>query len=343
MELSSADYEEAFHYSPKRNYTGAIYEYCQRQNTLPSFALIPGPIGGERLFTVQLHLNGLRTIGLARTVKAARHRASENMVRRIGFRAYTFVKNFWIKICLKHSFSCVCVLVTGSYHVSCQKHRWENWFVQAIFKTYNRCLFKSTTGASFTLFSNIYSCGGRYLHVFHIIRFTGVICVGLSSLPPPGSQHTPVFRYLRQTCLVSAKQSSLSFHTLVPKVLEVHYQTTTISNHLLVSNWVKAFFNFRYGEPSWRSNNAHAILRCQGNTIIHTVHVMNACAPRSLTSCNERINDKHTILVETPARLDRTPFTHMRDSGYVLMLFIDTVVVTQRCRHLDAAFKLGGI
>ena len=55
MELSSTDYEEAFHYSPKRNYTGAIYEYCQRQNTLPSFALIPGPIGGERLFTVQLH------------------------------------------------------------------------------------------------------------------------------------------------------------------------------------------------------------------------------------------------------------------------------------------------
>ena len=146
--------------------------------------------------------------------------------------------------------------------------------------------------------------------------------------PPPhrGSQHTPVFRYLRQTCLVSPKQSSLSFHTLVPKVLEVYYQTTTISKHLPVSNWVKAFFNFRYGEPSWRSNNAHAILRCQGNTIIHTVHVMNACAPRSLTSCNERINDKHTILVEiTPARLDRThSHTHMRDSGYVLMLFIDT-------------------
>ena len=86
---------------------------------------------------------------------------------------------------------CVCVLVTGSYHVRCQKHRWENWFVQAIFKTYNRCLFKSTTGASFTLFSNIYSCGGRYLHVFYIIRFAGVICVGLSSLPPPGkSTHT---------------------------------------------------------------------------------------------------------------------------------------------------------
>ena len=94
MELSSTDYEEAFHYSPRQNYTGAIYEYCQRQNTSPSFAFIPGPIGGERLFTVQLHLNGLRTIGLARTVKAARHRASENMVRRIGFRAYTFVKNF---------------------------------------------------------------------------------------------------------------------------------------------------------------------------------------------------------------------------------------------------------
>ena len=93
--------------------------------------------------------------------------------------------------------------------------------MQAIFKTYNRCLFKSTTGASFTLFSNIYSCEGRYLHVFYIIRFAGVICVGLSSLPPPGSQHTPVFRYLRQTCLVSPKQSSLSFDTLVPKVLEV--------------------------------------------------------------------------------------------------------------------------
>ena len=117
MELSSADYEEAFHYRPKQNYTGAIYEYCQRQNTLPSFALIPGPIGGERLFTVQLHLNGLRTIGLARTVKAARHRASENMVRRIGFRAYTFVKNFWNKICLKHSFSCVCV---GNRILSCK-------------------------------------------------------------------------------------------------------------------------------------------------------------------------------------------------------------------------------
>ena len=63
--------------------------------------------------------------------------------------------------------------------------------MQAIFKTYNRCLFKSTTGASFTLFSNIYSCGGWYLHVFYIIRFAGVICVGLSSLPPPGkSTHT---------------------------------------------------------------------------------------------------------------------------------------------------------
>ena len=94
MELSSTDYEEAFHYSPKRNYTGAIYEYCQRQNTLPSFALIPGPIGGERLFTVQLHLNGLRTIGLARTVKAARHRASENMLR--SFRACAFVKNLFM-------------------------------------------------------------------------------------------------------------------------------------------------------------------------------------------------------------------------------------------------------
>ena len=31
--------------------------------------------------------------------------------------------------------------------------------MQAIFKTYNRCLFKSATGASFTLFSNIYSRG----------------------------------------------------------------------------------------------------------------------------------------------------------------------------------------
>ena len=39
--------------------------------------------------------------------------------------------------------------------------------------------------------------------------------------PHRGSQHTPVFRYLRQTCLVSPKQSSLSFDTLVPKVLEV--------------------------------------------------------------------------------------------------------------------------
>ena len=92
--------------------------------------------------------------------------------------------------------------------------------MQAIFKTYNRCLFKSTTGASFTLFSNIYSCGGRYLHVFYIIHLR-MISVGLSSLPPRGSQHTPVFRYLRQTCLVSPKQSSLSFDTLVPKVLEV--------------------------------------------------------------------------------------------------------------------------
>ena len=30
------------------------------------FALIPGPVGGERLFTIQLHVCGLRTIGLAR-------------------------------------------------------------------------------------------------------------------------------------------------------------------------------------------------------------------------------------------------------------------------------------
>ena len=94
IELSAADYDEAFHYSPKRNYSGAIYEYCQRQNTLPSFPLIPGPIGGERLFTVQLHLNVLRTIGLARTVKAARHRASENMLR--SFRACAFVKNLFM-------------------------------------------------------------------------------------------------------------------------------------------------------------------------------------------------------------------------------------------------------
>ena len=28
--------------------------------------------------------------------------------------------------------------------------------------------------------------------------------------------------------------------------------------------------------------------------------------------------------IETPARLDRTPFTHTRDSGYVLMCFIIT-------------------
>ena len=109
--------------------------------------------------------------------------------------------------------------------------------MQAIFKTYNRCLFKSTTGASFTLFSNIYSCGGWYLHVFYIIRFAGVICVGLSSLPPPGkSTHTcipvPPSNLPRQRKAVL----SLNLHKLVPKVLEVHYQTTTISNHLLVSN-----------------------------------------------------------------------------------------------------------
>ena len=80
MELSTADYDEAY----KRNYTGAIYEYCQRQNTLPSFALIPGPIGGERLFTVQLHLKGLRTIGL------------ENMLRRMSFHVFAFVKNLFM-------------------------------------------------------------------------------------------------------------------------------------------------------------------------------------------------------------------------------------------------------
>ena len=28
IELCTADYDEAFHYSPKRNYTGAIYDYC---------------------------------------------------------------------------------------------------------------------------------------------------------------------------------------------------------------------------------------------------------------------------------------------------------------------------
>ena len=103
---SSADYEEAFHYSPKRTYTGAIYEYCQRQNTLPSFALIPGPIGGERLFTVQLHLNGLRTIGLARTVKAARHRSSENTIQRMSFRACAFVKNLYTCAIKKAGLAC---------------------------------------------------------------------------------------------------------------------------------------------------------------------------------------------------------------------------------------------
>ena len=112
-------------------------------------------------------------------------------------------------------------------------------------------------------------------------------------------------------------------------------QTTTISKHLLVSNWVKAFFNFRYGEPSWRSNNAHAILRCQGNTIIHTVHVMNACAPRALTSCNERINDKHGWTV---------PHSHTHERQWLRFNVVYWhTVVTQRCRHLDAAFKLGGI
>ena len=95
MELSAAEYDQAFHYTPMRNRdTGAIYEYCQRQGTTPSYALIPGPVGRERLFTIQLHVSGFRTIGLARTVKAARHRASERMLKRLGFPAYKFVKDF---------------------------------------------------------------------------------------------------------------------------------------------------------------------------------------------------------------------------------------------------------
>ena len=94
MELSAAEYDQAFHHTPMRNYTGAIYDYCQRQGTTPSYAPIPGPVGGERLFTIQLHVCGFRTIGLARTVKAARHRASERMLKRLGFPAYKFVKDF---------------------------------------------------------------------------------------------------------------------------------------------------------------------------------------------------------------------------------------------------------
>ena len=125
MELSTADYEEAFHHSLKRNYTGAIYEYCQRQNTSPSFALIPGPIGGERLFTVQLHLNGLRTIGLARTVKAARHRASENLLR--SFRACAFVKNLFMSCTIEKKKSWFCMLCTrlrtGSRHQRASNRR----------------------------------------------------------------------------------------------------------------------------------------------------------------------------------------------------------------------------
>ena len=91
MEFSAAECEEAFHYSPRRNYTGAIYEFCQRLQTSPTFSTIPGPLGAERMHTIELYVSA---IGVARTVKAARHRASEKMLGLLGFRALTFVKDF---------------------------------------------------------------------------------------------------------------------------------------------------------------------------------------------------------------------------------------------------------
>ena len=94
MEFSAAEHEEAFHYSPRRNYTGAIYEFCQKLQTSPTFSVIPGPLGAERMHTIELYVNSRRAIGVARTVKAARHRASEKMLGLLGFRALMFVKDF---------------------------------------------------------------------------------------------------------------------------------------------------------------------------------------------------------------------------------------------------------
>ena len=97
MELSAAEFEEAFWYSARQNFTGAIYEYCQRVNATPSIAVISGPVGAERLHTVELFVKKNHTIGIARTIKAARHRASEKMLRLLGLYAYSFVKDFEIK------------------------------------------------------------------------------------------------------------------------------------------------------------------------------------------------------------------------------------------------------
>ena len=94
MELSAVEYEEAFQYSPRRNFTGGVYEFCQRLKTTPSFSIIPGPLGAERLHTVEVYVNKHRAIGIARTVKAARHRACEKMIGLLGFYAYSFVKDF---------------------------------------------------------------------------------------------------------------------------------------------------------------------------------------------------------------------------------------------------------
>ena len=65
MELSAAEYDQAFHYTPMRNYTGAktrnntkftnIVKDKVWPGTTPSYTPIPGPVGGrERLFTIQL-------------------------------------------------------------------------------------------------------------------------------------------------------------------------------------------------------------------------------------------------------------------------------------------------
>ena len=94
MEISFQDYEEAAVYCPRRNFVGAIFEYCQRKKETPIFFVIRSPIGAEDLWAVELNVGGVRSIAIARTIKKARHRASKKMLDQLGLYAHTFVKEF---------------------------------------------------------------------------------------------------------------------------------------------------------------------------------------------------------------------------------------------------------
>ena len=166
---------------------------------------------------------------------------------------------------------------------------------------------------------------GRYLHVFYIIRFR-MISVGLISLPPPGkSTHTcipvPPSNLPRQRKAVLSEFSHAGSQGTrsAKSTTNTRNQTTTISKHLLVSNWVKAFFNFRYrGGSNWtclkiKQRARHFTLSRKH----HHAHSARECMRHDLWP--RLLNGSWTYESRRdPCTVGPYPIhTHTRDSGYI--------------------------